>query len=578
MLRTHTCGELNAKHAGKSAVLAGWVDSIRSHGGITFISLRDRYGITQITFNKDFPELKDITKESVISVSGKVQKRPKELVRKELSTGEIELIADSIKVFSISEPVPLDMSGQVESTEDTKLKYRYLDLRDHSNLDKFIIRSKASMAAREFFEKEGFIEIQTPMLVKSTPEGARDYVVPSRVNKGSFYALPQSPQLYKQICMIAGFDKYFQMPICLRDEDLRQDRQPEHTQIDLELSFVELEDLYALYERFFKHLFKKVLDKEVKIPFPRFTYQESMDKYGIDKPDIRFELFLHDISDIVKDSGFKVFADTIKNGGIVKCINPDKEYSRKEIDRLTEEVKVYKAKGLAYAFVKDKKLDGGISKFLDEKIQSAIIKKLGAKDNSTIFFVADSPSVTNASLSHLRNKFGKELKLYKEDTFQFCYITDFPLFEWDEEEKKWIPCHHMFCMPKEEHIPLIDSDPGKVLCTQYDLVLNGVELGSGSLRINNPELQKKVMNVVGISGDEAKEKFGFLLEAYRYGGPPHGGIGLGFDRIVALMCGTLDIREVIAFPKNKKAQCPMDDSPSLISRQQMDELNIRVTD
>ena len=437
------------------------------------------------------------------------------------------------------------------------------------------LRAKALAAAMEFFNQEGFLHVETPMLVRATPEGARDYIVPSRVHPGKFYALPQSPQLYKQILMVAGVDRYYQVARCMRDEDLRADRQPEHTQLDLEMSFVTEKDIMAFVEALFKHLVKEVKGITLKEKFPVFSYTEAMEKYGCDKPDIRYGLELHNVTDIAKETEFSVFKQAINNGGMVKCINAP-SISRKEIDSLIEFCQQQGAQGIAWMRVTENGLESNIAKYFNPDTQKQLVNKLKAEKDNVILFMADKESKVNEVLSLLRSELAKRLNLIKPDEFKFCWVVEFPLFTWNEEENKWEPCHHIFTMPKQEHLEYLESDPGKVMANLFDIVLNGTELGSGSIRINVPELQKRVMKVIGLSEEEAVQKFGFLINAYRYGGPPHGGMGLGFDRTVALLAGTNDIREVIAFPKNKAAQCPMDDSPNEVSIQQLREAHVKI--
>ncbi|MBN1175263.1 aspartate--tRNA ligase [Candidatus Woesearchaeota archaeon] len=566
MYRTHTCGELRAKHENSEVTLAGWVHKVRTHGALTFVDLRDRYGITQITINSDDDLDTDFTKESVIQIKGVVVKKPE--ANKALETGEIEVIAKEVNVLSKSEPLPIDNNA----TEDNRLKYRYLDIRNNGVIDNLAFRSEAVLTVRNFFRSENFLEIETPLLVKSTPEGARDYVVPSRINKGMFYALPQSPQLYKQILMIAGADKYFQLAKCLRDEDLRADRQPEHTQIDFEMSFVHQEDIQAFVERLMKDLFKRTLNKELD-SFPVFSYDNAMARFGSDKPDIRFGLELTDVTKIGKETDFAVF----KEAEVVNAIFVEKDFSRKEIDKYTDLVKTYRAKGLAYSKIVDNKFDGGVSKFLDASVQEKIISAINATGKTgTVFFVADRLRISQTALGHLRNKLALDLELYNKDDFKFCWVNDFPLFSYNEEEDKWEPEHHMFSMPKPEFVNDFESRPGEVKGDLWDLVLNGWEMASGSIRVSNPKVQERIMNFIGLNKEEANEKFGFLLDAYKYGGPIHGGMGIGVDRLVALMLQFTDIRAVMAFPKNKNAQCPMDDSPNKISEIQLDELSISI--
>ncbi len=584
MLRTNTCGELRKKDIGKKVKLCGWVQSYRDHGGVIFIDLRDRYGITQIVFdpshNKKSHDLAEsLRREFVIQAEGKARFRGEGLVNEKLKTGEIEIIADSVKILNKSEVPPFEIDERNIPKEELRLKYRYLDLRRPEMQKNLQIRHKAFKAALNYLDSQNFIHIETPMLMKSTPEGARDYVVPSRVNIGKFYALPQSPQLYKQILMVAGCDRYFQLARCLRDEDLRADRQPEHTQIDLEMSFVEREDIFEIVEGLMKEIWKEVLGNEIKTPFLRLSWKEAMEKYGSDKPDLRFGLELTDVTDVMKQSDFQVYKNVIEEGGVVKClkipIGADK-FSRNEIDRLIELAKAYHVKGMSWIKIVNGKPESSIVKYLNEKVQSHLMKKTGAKNHDLLLFIADDFQVACTALGQVRLDIGRKLNLINEKEWKFAWIIDFPLFEWSEDEQKWNPMHHMFCMPKEEDLPKLEKDPGSVLCNQYDLTLNGVELCSGSIRITDPKIQERVMKVVGFYKDEAQKRFGFLLDAFKYGAPPHGGVGLGFDRIVALLCGTNDIREVIAFPKNKDAECPMDGSPNEITEQQMKELHIKL--
>ncbi len=582
MLRTHTCGELLKKDINKEVALCGWVQSRRDHGGVIFIDLRDRYGLTQIvadpSHNKDIHKICETVKsEDVLLGSGKVRYRGKGLENPNLKTGDIEVLLDHIEILNRSETPPIEIDDRKISNEEVRMKYRYLDLRRPAMQQNLMMRHKVAAAARNYLDNQHFIEIQTPLLVKSTPEGARDYLVPSRVHPGHFYALPQSPQLYKQILMVAGFDRYYQLAACLRDEDLRADRQPEHTQIDMEMSFAEIDDIFSLVENLVKQVFKKTINIDIKTPFERVMHKDSIGKYGLDKPDLRFGLELADVTEIVSKSDFSVFTDAIKKGGIVKCLNLKKcgEFSRKEIDELTEFVAVYGAKGLAWMKMEEG-LKSSIVKYFSNDVQQHLIKKVDAKKGDLLVFGAGSKSMVNESLGHLRNFVGKKMKLYDEKEFRFCWVTDFPLFEYDGKEDRIKPAHHMFCMPKKEHIPLLEKNPLDVYCTQYDLVLNGVELASGSLRITDPELQKKVMKVIGMTEKEANEKFGFLLEAFKYGAPPHGGLAIGLDRLVAMMCGYIDIREVIAFPKNKNAACLMDGSPSPLNDKDLKEQHIKL--
>ena len=565
MYRTHTCGELRLSNEGEEVTLAGWVHSIRTHGPLTFIDLKDRYGITQITAQKEV--IKQIHKDDVINVKGVVTKKPEP--NKALSTGEIEIQASLMEVLNSSKPVPIDSNA----TDDMRIKYRYIDIRNNGIIDNLAFRSKVALATRSFFEKNDFLEIETPLLMKSTPEGARDYIVPSRVHNGKFYALPQSPQLYKQILMVSGVDKYFQLAKCLRDEDLRSDRQPEHTQIDFEMSFVHSKDIRSFTESLMKDLFKKSLDVKLD-DFPVFSYEEAMSRFGSDKPDIRFGLELNNITELAKKTEFSVF----KEAEMINVIFVEEEFTRKKIEEYTKLVKIYNAKGLAFVKLSEKGVfEGGISKFISQELQNQFIKFVGAESKKgTLFFVADSKKVSQTSLGFLRKKLGEDLSLANPDEFKFCWVNDFPLFSFNEEENKWEPEHHMFSMPKEEFIDDFENRPGEVLGDLWDLVLNGWEMGSGSIRISNPKIQERIMNFVGFDKKEAQEKFGFLLEAYEYGGPIHGGMGLGLDRLCTLMLKKIDIREVIAFPKNKSAECPMDGSPGTVTQEQLDELGIKL--
>ena len=566
MLRTHTCGELTKEEVNKEVTLAGWVDSIRTHGGVNFINLRDRYGLTQVVFKDD--SFKELKQEYVIQVKGKVSERPSP--NKKLSTGEIEVSCKEMNILNKCESLPIDMSGEVDSTDEIRLKYRYLDLRRPENMQNLIFRHKVITAARDFLNKNSFTEIETPMLVKATPEGARDYLVPSRVNPGQFYALPQSPQLYKQILMVAGFDRYYQIARCLRDEDLRADRQPEHTQIDLEMSFVESDDVRNLVEGLMKHMFKETLNIGLE-DFPTFSYAEAMARFGSDKPDIRFGLELQDVTDIAKNTDFNVFKDAEH----VVAIIVKKELSRKETDKLGEVAKIYKAKGLAFFKVLEDKFDSGIAKFI--KDEKPFRESLKLKPGQTVLFVADRKKIAQTALGQVRLALRDRLELVKPNTFKLAWIKDFPLFAWNEDANKWEPEHHMFSMPKPEFVDDFETRPQEVLGDLWDLTLNGIELASGSIRITNPEVQKRIMKFVGFDEKRAQERFGFLLDAYRYGGPIHGGMGIGIDRIIAIMLGLEDIREVIAFPKNKNAQCPMDGCPSKADPEAINELHIKVT-
>ncbi|MBW2992772.1 aspartate--tRNA ligase [Candidatus Woesearchaeota archaeon] len=566
MLRTHTCGELSRKDEKKEVTLCGWVHSVRPHGNLNFIDLKDRYGITQIVLGSDIKE--SLREQDVIKVKGSVKLKPEP--NPKLKTGEIEIAVSDLEILNRSEKIPLDLSEETTAGDEARLKYRFLDLRRHIMQKNLIIRHKVIKAGREYFNKNNFIEITTPMLVKSTPEGARDYVVPSRVNPGKFYALPQSPQLYKQILMIAGFDRYFQTAICLRDEDLRADRQPEHMQFDFEMSFVTSDDIRDFVEGLYTYIFKEVLNIKLE-KFPVFTYKEAMDRFGTDKPDIRFGLELIDITKIVKESDFQVF----KNAEKIKCLNPEKDFTRKELDDYTKFCQKNGAKGMVWIKVTDKGLDGSIVKFLKPELQKKLLEATKAKKDSALMCIADKPKVVADILGKLRLKIRDDLKLVKPNEFKCCFVKDFPLFAWNEEENRWEPEHHMFTMPKPEFVDDFEERPTEVIGDLWDFVINGWEIASGSIRVSVPEIQERIMKFIGMSKEKAYERFGFLLDAYKYGGPPHGGMGLGLDRTVALIRGLGDIREVIAFPKNKAAECPMDSSPSEIDDNQLDELHIK---
>ncbi len=561
MFRTHTCGELRKEDAGKKVVLSGWINKIRTHGSLTFIDIRDRYGITQLTLDKEV----DLKKEYVVRVEGEVKIKPE--ANENISTGEIEVIVKKIEIINKSQSLPLDE----HATEDTRLKYRYLDLRRPEMIKNFQFKNDVIFSIRKFFNEHNFLEIETPILVKSTPEGARDFLVPSRTNKGKFYALPQSPQLYKQILMVAGLDKYYQLAKCLRDEELRADRQPEHTQLDFEMSFVTSDEIRSYVEEMLSFVFKENLNQDLKTPFPTFSYEESMERFGTDKPDIRFGMELNNITEKAKTCEFNVF----KEAESIYTIFIPKEFSRKEIDKYTELVKIYKAKGLAYTKIFDDEFDTGITKFLSEDLKKKL-KEISKKENGTFFFGADKKRIAQKSLGHLRNSLAKDSGLTASVDFEFCWVNDFPLFAYNEEEKKWEPEHHAFSMPKKEFIEDFEKRPDKALGDLWDLVLNGWEMASGSIRVSDPKIQERILEFIGIGEREAKEKFGFLLEAYEYGGPVHGGMGIGIERLVSTMLGKTDIRDVIAFPKNKSAQCPMDDSPSDVTTEQLDELNIKL--
>ncbi|MBI4448781.1 aspartate--tRNA ligase [Candidatus Woesearchaeota archaeon] len=581
MLRTHTCGELRMSDDTKIVSLCGWTHSRRDHGGIIFIDLRDRYGLTQVVFDPSHnkaahQEGEKLRREDVIRITGKVRPRGPDLENPKLATGQIEVLIDQFEMIGKADTPPIEIDDHKPASEEMRMKYRYLDLRRPSMINNFIVRHKAAQSARNFLSNNKFIEVETPLLIKSTPEGARDYVVPSRVHPGKFYALPQSPQLYKQILMVSGFDRYFQLAKCLRDEDMRADRQPEFTQIDLEMSFVHEEDVFKIIEGLLRQMWKEAVNINIQTPFIRLPYEEALDRFGSDKPDLRFGMELINLNDAVKGSSFGVFNSILEHSGLIKCIVVPKDLSRKDIDELTQFAMQFGAKGLAWMKRTEKGFESSIVKFFSNDILQKIQDKTQAKAGETLLFVADKSAIANDVLARLRNRLGKELSLYDEKVLKFCWIVDFPLFEWNDDEGKWDTKHHMFCAPKAEHIPFLKSDPGKVYATLYDVVLNGTELGSGSIRISDPKLQEDVMSVVGYPKREAERRFGFLLEAYKYGGPTHGGIALGFDRLVALMLSLDDIREVVAFPKTKSAECLMDNSPSEITEKEFKELSIKV--
>ena len=582
MLRSHTCGELRSDDIGQSVTLGGWVQNYRDHRGLVFIDLRDRYGITQIVFNLSHDEqmqevARALRSEDVIQVEGEVISRS-ENINPKLATGEIEIKSTGLVVFSKSKTPPFEPTTAELPNAELRLKYRFLDLRRDELQKNLVLRHKMTKAARDYFDQNDFLEIETPMLGRSTPEGARDYLVPSRVHPGSFYALPQSPQIYKQILMIAGYDRYVQMARCFRDEDLRADRQPEFTQVDVEMAFVERDDILEIIDGLMAHLVKELRGEELALPLPRFTHAEVMERYGTDKPDLRFGMELVDIGEIAGACGFGVFKNTIESGGRVRGLNARgaaETYSRKMIDELTDYVSEYGAKGLAFFRVADGSLDSPIAKFLDNEHHQAIIESLSAEPGDLLFFVADSDSVTSSALSALRNRLGVELELYDPSELKIAWVVDFPLLGWNEDEQRWDAEHHPFCFPVEEDLESLTSDPGAVRAQSYDLVCNGYEAGSGSIRIHDPVVQQQVFDLLGINSEEAEMRFGFLLEALRYGAPPHGGIALGLDRWVMMFAGHDNIRDVIAFPKTQKAADLLSGAPSPVDDRQLRELSIQ---
>ncbi len=589
MNRTVTCGALRAADAGTTVILNGWVHRKRDHGGISFINLRDRYGLTQVVVDSDAPadlaELAaDLRMEFCIAVEGTVRLRPDTMKNPDMPTGEVEVVAKTVKILSRSEVPPFVIDEKTNASEELRLKYRYLDLRSDTMQRHLALRSRVAYAVREFLVKRDFLEIETPTFIKSTPEGARDYLVPSRLYPGKFYALPQSPQLYKQILMVSGFDRYFQIARCYRDEDARGDRQPEFTQIDLEMSFVSRDDVLSLIEGMMGHVFRETMKIELPATFTRLSWEDAINRYGTDKPDLRFDLEMQDGSALADKGTFQAFKDALAAGGAVKALvvpGAAATTSRKNIDELEGAAKIFKARGLGWMKVAEGEggkpaLEGGISKFFEGKADE-VCGELGAKPGDLLLFVADSKHrVACTALGAVRSKLGKDLSLIKEGTFAFAWIIDFPLFEWNEEEEKWDAAHHMFSWPQEQYHETLESDPGSVKGDLYDLVLNGYELASGSIRIHDPELQKRIFRIVGFSEEEAAEKFGFLTEAFKYGAPPHGGIAPGLDRLVMLMAGETSIKEVIAFPKNSFAQSLMDDCPSEVDSKQLVDLHINI--
>ncbi|NGM81897.1 aspartate--tRNA ligase [Paenibacillus sp. 7124] len=583
MQRSHNCGQLTTESIGQTVILNGWVQTRRDLGGVLFIDLRDRSGIVQIVFNPDYSgealQIADKTRsEYVIAVKGQVVKRDPETVNSNLPTGEIEVRVTDIEVLNAAKTPPFFIEDGVEVDESLRLKYRYLDLRRPEMQKTLLLRSKAAKIFRDFLDEEGFIDVETPILTKSSPEGARDYLVPSRVHEGEFFALPQSPQIYKQLLMVGGVERYYQIARCFRDEDLRADRQPEFTQVDIETSFLSQDELLGMMERLMQRLFKETVGVELALPFQRLTHAEAMGKYGSDKPDLRFGLELIEMNDIVAGSGVKVFASVIEKGGEVKCLNAKGcgTWTRKEIDDLGPYAARYGAKGLAWIQVKEGEFRGPIVKFFSEEEIAAVKERTGAEEGDLLLFSADNKKVVADVLGALRLKIGRQLGLIDDSVYKFAWVTDFPLLGYDEEQKRYVAEHHPFTRPREEDVALFDTDPGAIRAQAYDIVLNGYEVGGGSMRIYKRDVQEKMFDALSLSKEEVQDKFGYLLDAFEYGTPPHGGIAFGFDRLVMLLAGRTNLRETIAFPKTASATDLLMDAPSPVKDAQLDELHIRV--
>ncbi len=580
--RTHNCNQLGTDNLDQEVTLMGWVLRRRDHGGVIFIDLRDRWGITQVVFNPEInPEVHAkahrLRSEWVLAVKGKVERRPGDMANPKLKTGAIEVLVSELAILNTSETPPFPLDEDTEVSDNIRLQYRYMDLRRPEMADKLIMRHRAVQAVRNYLSDNNFLEIETPMLTRSTPEGARDYLVPSRVNAGKFYALPQSPQLFKQMLMMSGMDRYFQIVKCFRDEDLRADRQPEFTQIDMELSFENEDAIIEVTEGMIKDVFQKTRGIELNPPFKRMKYDEAMARFGTDRPDTRFGFELTDLTETLRGCSFKVFNSIIEKGGAVKAINARgcADFSRKDLDDLTEYASRFGAKGMAWIKIKEDKWQSPITKFFSEDEIAAMGKALEVKPGDLILFGADDTATVNQVLAELRLELARRLELVDNSTFDFLWITDFPLVEYDKDRKRYTAVHHPFTAPFDEHLDLLETDPGKVKSRAYDLVLNGNEIGGGSIRIHNPEVQARVLKTLGIDEQEADDKFGFLLQALKYGAPPHGGIAFGVDRLLMILTGSDSIRDVIAFPKTQKATCPLTEAPASVARKQLTELHLR---